>query len=175
MNKRILKEIENGYKSEEFDFMLDSDGTYGDKNICYLKFVPKTGIYEGQTHVLNIKFIYNDNQPYSFPRDPPNIIFITPIYHTNIAECGSICLDILKDKWSPMLNIEAVFRSILSLLDDPNTSSPFNGSASRDYTKNKNDLANYKNICMKYYTDKMDSKFYGEIQKIMNATEYNKS
>lgn len=154
LSKRILKEIEKGYKSNEFDFFFDSDGKYGEPNACYLKFLVKTGTYTGQTHILKIKFIYGQNQPYTFPKDPPNVIFLTPIFHTNIAIGGSICLDVIKsDKWSPMYDIETIFNSILALLEDPNTSSPYNGAASRTYTENiKNGTPElYKKICSEYY------------------------
>lgn len=171
MNARIKKEIENGYKSKEFKFFFDVEGLLGDPNLAYIKFLVKTGLYQGQTHILRIKFIYNDNQPYIFPKDPPNIIFLTPIYHTNISESGGICLDVIKsDKWSPLYGLETIFISIIALLEDPNTSSPYNSEASRQYVicqKEKTLETNYKKICDNYYYSKL---LYNEhVKKIINT------
>merc|ERR1712070_1191863 len=58
--------------------------------------------------------------PEDYPMAPPKVRFLTRIYHPNIDRLGRICLDILKDKWSPALQIRTVLLSIQALLSAPN-------------------------------------------------------
>lgn len=65
---------------------------------------------------LKLSFAFPANYPYS----PPTVLFKTPIFHPNVDFSGRICLDILKDKWSAVYNVQSVLLSLQSLLGEPN-------------------------------------------------------
>lgn len=65
--------------------------------------------------------------PTEYPNKPPKITFVTPIVHANIAlQTGEICLDLLKDAWTPAYGILETIRAIRMLLSSPETDSPLN-------------------------------------------------
>lgn len=92
---------------------------------------PSDSPYHGGVFYLDIKF------PLDYPYKPPKIRFNTKIYHPNINSGGGICLDILKDQWSPALTISKVLLSICSLLTDPNPDDPLVPSIAQLYINNR--------------------------------------
>lgn len=81
--------------------------------------------YEGLEYKLAMKF------PPSYPYAAPTVTFLTACFHPNVDVHGAICLDILKEKWSPVYSASAVLISIQNLLDNPNNQSPLNLQAAR--------------------------------------------
>lgn len=79
---------------------------------------PGDSPYSGGVFFLSITF------PTDYPFKPPKLAFTTKIYHPNINANGSICLDILREQWSPALTISKVLLSICSMLTDPNPDDP---------------------------------------------------
>ena len=63
---------------------------------------PPGSPYEGGVFFLDIHFTPE------YPFKPPKVTFRTRIYHCNVNSQGVICLDILKDNWSPALTISKV-------------------------------------------------------------------
>jgi ubiquitin-conjugating enzyme E2 D/E len=88
---------------------------------------PEASPYEGGVFTLAIQF------PTDYPFKPPRIVFTTKVFHPNINAQGGICLDILKDQWSPALSISKVLLSISSLLTDPNPKDPLVPDVARLY------------------------------------------
>ena len=52
----------------------------------------------------------------------PKVVFNTRLYHPNVSDSGAICVDVLKNQWSPALSLFKVMLSLSSLLTDPNPS-----------------------------------------------------
>ncbi|KAI8125935.1 Ubiquitin-conjugating enzyme E2-24 kDa [Lucilia cuprina] len=71
---------------------------------------PPGSVYEGGVFFLDIHF-----SP-EYPFKPPKVTFRTRIYHCNINSQGVICLDILKDNWSPALTISKPILWLVVLL-----------------------------------------------------------
>ena len=128
--KRINKEL----KDLEKDPPMNCSAGPIDDDIFHWEAMimgPSDSPYQGGVFRLNIHF------PADYPFKPPKVNFITRIYHCNINSAGGICLDILKDQWSPALTISKVLLSICSLLNDPNPDDPLVPDIADQYKNNR--------------------------------------
>ena len=128
--KRITKELENLKKDPPQNCSAgpDDDDIY---KWTATIMGPSASPYEGGVFYLNIIF------PQNYPFKPPKITFLTKVYHPNINSSGGICLDVLKDQWSPALTIDKILLSICSLLEDPNPDDPLVTDIADQYKNNR--------------------------------------
>ncbi|KAF3896219.1 Ubiquitin-conjugating enzyme E [Trichophyton interdigitale] len=97
------------------------------------------------TPYQKLSFKLSFSFPTNYPYAPPTVLFKTPIYHPNVDFSGRICLDILKEKWSAVYNVQSVLLSLQSLLGEPNNASPLNGQAAGLWDK---DPAEYQRLVL---------------------------
>ena len=63
--------------------------------------------------------------PPDYPFKPPKMKFDTKVWHPNISsQTGAICLDILKNEWTPALTIRTALISLQALLCAPEPDDP---------------------------------------------------
>lgn len=90
--------------------------------------------------------------PPDFPFSPPNFRFTPAIFHPNVYKDGRLCISILHrsgdatsgepddETWMPTQTVETVLISIVSLLSDPNISSPANVDAAVSWSKTREEF-----------------------------------
>lgn len=91
---------------------------------------PKDTAYDGGYFVVDIAL---DNQ---YPFVPPKMRFITKVWHPNVSSAnGAICLDILKDQWSPALTLKTALLSLQALLSSPEPNDPQDAVVAKQYMR----------------------------------------
>lgn len=95
---------------------------------------PDEGMYKGGA--FNFDFTINQN----FPHEPPKVLCKQKIYHPNIDLEGKVCLNILREDWKPVLNLNAVIVGLQYLFLEPNASDPLNKEAAEDLKTNRDNF-----------------------------------
>ncbi|KAK8948226.1 Ubiquitin-conjugating enzyme E2 8 [Platanthera guangdongensis] len=128
-SRRIIKELKDLHRDpptscsagKSLNFQISDPGPASSDDMFHWQATimgPNDSPYAGGVFLVTIHF------PPDYPFKPPKVAFRTKVFHPNINSNGNICLDILKDQWSPALTISKVLLSICSLLTDPNPDDP---------------------------------------------------
>jgi len=140
--KILQSEYKNIFKTpvEGFKISLVDDSDMFQWKIAL--FGPPDTLYAGGYFKALMKF------PDDYPYSPPTFRFITKMFHSNIYQNGEVCISILhqpgtdeqsgespNERWNPTQNVRTILLSVVSLLNEPNTSSPANVDASVMYRK----------------------------------------
>ncbi|KAI9206189.1 ubiquitin-conjugating enzyme/RWD-like protein [Polychytrium aggregatum] len=96
-----------------------------------LTIAPDEGFYRGG--IFRFSFKINTN----YPHEPPKVLCLSKIYHPNIDLDGNVCLNILREDWKPVLNINAVLVGLQYLFLEPNADDPLNKEAAEVLRANR--------------------------------------
>eukprot|EP00553_Chaetoceros_curvisetus_P001365 CAMPEP_0204623662 /NCGR_PEP_ID=MMETSP0717-20131115/9391_1 /ASSEMBLY_ACC=CAM_ASM_000666 /TAXON_ID=230516 /ORGANISM="Chaetoceros curvisetus" /LENGTH=223 /DNA_ID=CAMNT_0051638799 /DNA_START=6 /DNA_END=677 /DNA_ORIENTATION=+ len=134
---RIQKDIAelDGGKVASIDFPNPNDLT-----VFNVSVTPDTGYWNGATYLF--QFIIPDH----YPHTPPKVTCKTKIYHPNINLEGNVCLNILREDWKPVLDINAVIYGLIYLFYEPNPDDPLNHEAAELFRK---DIHRFENTVRK--------------------------
>eukprot|EP00471_Norrisiella_sphaerica_P004438 CAMPEP_0184483284 /NCGR_PEP_ID=MMETSP0113_2-20130426/4923_1 /TAXON_ID=91329 /ORGANISM="Norrisiella sphaerica, Strain BC52" /LENGTH=293 /DNA_ID=CAMNT_0026863585 /DNA_START=190 /DNA_END=1071 /DNA_ORIENTATION=- len=125
--QKELKELENDTSlgiqvTTVSDSLSSLEGTFSG---------PQGTVYENGTFIVSIDI------PERYPFEPPKVKFKTKVWHPNISsKTGVICLDILKDQWSPTLTIKTTILSIQALMSCPVPEDPQDAIVAKQYMSN---------------------------------------
>ncbi|KAL7456505.1 hypothetical protein ACHAWC_008003 [Mediolabrus comicus] len=123
---RIQKDIAelDGGKVANIDFPNPNDLTVFEVSVT-----PDSGYWKNATY--KFKFDIPDH----YPHTPPKVHCETKIYHPNINLEGKVCLNILREDWKPVLDINAVIYGLIFLFYEPNPDDPLNHEAAELFRK----------------------------------------
>jgi ubiquitin-protein ligase len=123
---------------------------------------PQDTVYEGGKFQIFIRF--GDE----YPEKPPEIRFITPIYHININSTGRICISILGSDYRSDLSIRNLLISVYGLLLAPEGSDTLDTNLAHLYNEDK---VKFDNIARHWTTTKANKSEEDLIEGIVDANK----
>lgn len=136
VSKRLIKEYKDIMNSKECMLNHISIGLTKENDYTNWK---ATIIGSDDTPYKGGLFELEISIPPNYPFKPPKVRFATRIYHPNVNSSGEICIDILKDNWSPALTLDKLLLSICLLMQNPNPDDPLDPTAANLLKTNPTD------------------------------------
>lgn len=121
-----MAELDGG-KVATIDFPNPNDLT-----LFHVSVTPDTGFWKGATYLFVFEI------PDHYPHTPPKVTCQTRIYHPNINLEGKVCLNILREDWKPVLDINAVIYGLIYIFYEPNPDDPLNHEAAELFRRDVN-------------------------------------
>ena len=132
--------------------LVEEDNPY-EWEICIIG--PPDTPYEGGFFNARMTF------PLEYPNMPPKLIFTSDFWHPNVYGTGDrkgeVCISILhapgedqygyeqaSERWLPIHSVESILISVISMLSSPNTDSPANPDAAKEF---RDDPVTFKKKC----------------------------
>ncbi|KAK9900589.1 putative UBC1-E2 ubiquitin-conjugating enzyme [Cystobasidium minutum MCA 4210] len=130
--KRIAREMADVLKDKASSITVEP---FVSDNLMHLKGTfkgPEGTPYEGGLFEVDIQV------PERYPFSPLKMKFLTKVYHPNVSSAsGAICLDILKDAWTPVLTLRSTLVSLQSLLCSPEPKDPQDAEVAKHYLSDR--------------------------------------
>ncbi|KAH9846854.1 E2 ubiquitin-conjugating enzyme [Lenzites betulinus] len=105
-----------------------------------LTITPDEGMYKGGA------FVFQFNINANYPHEPPKVKCTQTIYHPNVDLEGNVCLNILREDWKPVLNLNSVMVGLQYLFLEPNADDPLNKEAAEELKRSREQFVyNVKN------------------------------
>ena len=106
----------------------------------HVSVTPDSGFWSGATYKFTFAI------PALYPHEPPKVTCSTKIYHPNINLEGAVCLNILREEWKPVLDINAVIYGLIYLFYEPNPDDPLNREAADLFRSDKSQARYIQNL-----------------------------
>ncbi|XP_953526.1 ubiquitin-conjugating enzyme E2, putative [Theileria annulata] len=150
LKRQFLGTLHNNKITRDVNSMFSvglEDDNYFKWRVCFEG--PSETPYEGGIFTVIMTF------PEDFPNNPPEMFFKNQMWHPNIYPDGRVCISILhppgsdryneqelpNERWRPILGVETILISVISMLGEPNLESPANVDAG---VQLKNDPKEYR-------------------------------
>ncbi|XP_020830207.1 ubiquitin/ISG15-conjugating enzyme E2 L6 isoform X1 [Phascolarctos cinereus] len=96
--------------------------------------------------------------PRNYPFSPPQLTFITKIYHPNVSENGEVCLPILNKNWTACTKIYQVLEALILQLNIPNQELPLRAELADMFVQNPAQfMKNAKEFTLQFGEDRSTS------------------